>query len=296
MKFLGRWTTVCLINLVVLFALLLVLEGVFRLAGRTVYEHRSLYMVSDVPGLLYENLPGYSGRYAHAPVHINSRGLRGPEFEIEKREGVRRIIVLGDSFAFGHGVKDNETFPAQLHDLLNKGPGRPGFEVLNAGVNGYNTRQELIWLLHRGAPLEPDLVILTFFHNDLGNRFEFILKDGALASRHHPGSVPMPGFIKTFLRENSVLYWIVAERLAFIRARLDARPGIKSADHSFSTMDPEGWEVCKEAMKRLHHACRTRGVQTLFLIHPELSPPSSFRQRAAHEEFARFCEREGIAY
>ncbi|MCP4691890.1 MAG: hypothetical protein GY859_27850, partial [Desulfobacterales bacterium] len=90
--------------------------------------------------------------------------------------------------------------------------------------------------------------------------------------------------------------WIVAERLSFIRARFDAGPGIKSADHSFSTMDPEGWEVCKEAMKRLHRACRTRGVQTLFLIHPGLSPPSRFRQRAAHEEFARFCEREGIAY
>ncbi len=273
----------------------LALEIILRLSGRDVFEHRSLYVVSDIPGLIYENLPGFRGRYAHAPVRVNSRGLRGPEFEIEKREGLFRVIVLGDSFAFGHGVEDDETFPAQLGASLNEGAARPEFEVLNAGVNGYNTRQELAWLLERGLPLKPDLVILTFFHNDLGNPYEFTIEDGKLASRYHPGGVPIPRFIKTFLRERSALYWFCVQRLSIARGLFTRREsGENAVDRPFSAIDREGWEDSMRTMKRLRDACRAKGVGTLFLIHPELSPPAEFMLKAARAEFARFCEREGI--
>ena len=51
--------------------------------------------------------------------HINRYGLRGPNIEPKKPEGVFRILALGDSFTFGEGVSDNETFVVQLEKILN---------------------------------------------------------------------------------------------------------------------------------------------------------------------------------
>src|SRR3989338_3350313 len=61
----------------------------------------------------------------------NNRGLRGPgDYAYEKKEGVHRIAVMGDSYAFGVGVKAEQTFASGLQRLLDeKEPGR--YEVLN---------------------------------------------------------------------------------------------------------------------------------------------------------------------
>src|SRR5262245_25555571 len=67
-------------------------------------------------------------------VHTNTRGFRGPAWESRKLRP--RVLVLGDSFAFGWGVKEEQTFCARLAAIA------PQWEVLNAGVSGYATDQE----------------------------------------------------------------------------------------------------------------------------------------------------------
>ena len=100
------------------------------------------------------------------PVTMNSEGWRYREFAQPKPAGVIRILCLGDSLTFGAGVRDEDTYPAQLETLLNQGnpPHRP--EVLNMGVFGYGTRQEIDVLQTKGVHYQPDLVILGFYAND----------------------------------------------------------------------------------------------------------------------------------
>jgi hypothetical protein len=80
----------------------------------------------------------------------------------EKAAGVTRVAVLGDSFVFGSGVTEDETLTRRLAVLLG-----PSFEVINLGVPGYGTDQELLTLRRFGPRLSPDIVLAGFFWNDV---------------------------------------------------------------------------------------------------------------------------------
>jgi len=74
-------------------------------------------------------------------VHINSIGLRSPEIAVPKPPGTKRVLVLGDSVAFGWGVAEEETFSRRLERALRPQLACP-VEVVDAGVTGYATVDE----------------------------------------------------------------------------------------------------------------------------------------------------------
>jgi hypothetical protein len=99
--------------------------------------------------------------YSSEGVSTNSRGLRGKtEHAVPKPPGTRRIVVIGDSFTWGLGVRDEETWPAVLGTLL------PDAQVINLAVTGYGTDQQFLRLQQEGFRYEPDLVIVGFFGPD----------------------------------------------------------------------------------------------------------------------------------
>jgi hypothetical protein len=95
-------------------------------------------------------------------VRSNRLGFRGPEIE-PKPAGVERWEVLGDSYAFGWGVEEDETYAAELARILNLA--RPGsavrHEVVNAALPGFGTYQRLA-ALERLAPLGLDGIVVEF--------------------------------------------------------------------------------------------------------------------------------------
>jgi hypothetical protein len=149
-------------------------EGVFRVlergpgaaaphaAGPTAEHYR---FNGYHPLLGYDGLPGVRGRFRGRTVTHNSHGNRGPEAAFEKPPGVRRVVVVGDSQAWGYGVGDEDTIPAQLSRALNDGGGAR-YEVLNLGVGGYGTDQAFLKYLAQGRRYSPDAVVLTTFKND----------------------------------------------------------------------------------------------------------------------------------
>lgn len=123
--------------------------------------HRFLYD----PLLGWRNIPGWRSTTFGKPLSINSLGMRGAEVRKDKPPNKKRILVLGDSYVWGLGVGDEEVFPR----VLERGLARrdDGAEVLNAGVSGWGTDQQFLYLFSEGIDLAPDLVILAFFvHND----------------------------------------------------------------------------------------------------------------------------------
>jgi lysophospholipase L1-like esterase len=118
------------------------------------------------PTLGWVNKPDYQGRQTLAGVcdvaiAINSKGLRDREYAYERTPGRERILVLGDSFTFGHGVEESQTYAAVLEDLLG------GAEVLNSGVVGTGHDQQLLWLEEEGFKYKPDRVIWGFSSSDI---------------------------------------------------------------------------------------------------------------------------------
>jgi len=106
----------------------------------------------------------YLGKDGRVQYRINRHGTRGADFKLARRPGVARVLLLGDSFTFGEGVREEDTFAVRLHTLL---AASRAVEVINGGVQGYATEHEARWLAHRGLAMRPDVVVLGFVLNDV---------------------------------------------------------------------------------------------------------------------------------
>lgn len=128
---------------------------------RTPYEryNPSSGRLELVPGMHYTTERGIEFR-------INSKGFLGPEFEGQKARGVYRIFAVGDSCTFGSGFW-RETYPAIAAQILNEGAGSARFEVINAGIEGYNSEFTLDRIRSELLGYEPDMIILYIGWNDL---------------------------------------------------------------------------------------------------------------------------------
>jgi hypothetical protein len=117
------------------------------------------YLFDAVLG--WRNIPDYRATTFGKPMTINSRGLRDREYPYEKPPGTKRILVLGDSFTWGFGVGDSAIFTEDLERRLTAN--RESWEVLNAGVSGWGTDQEYLFLKNEGLRYSPDIVLLAFY-------------------------------------------------------------------------------------------------------------------------------------
>jgi len=105
-------------------------------------------------------------------VETNSFGMRDTARTLDKPPGVFRIAMLGDSVVEGVHVQPNEVMNIQLENILrSKGYNA---EVLNFGVEGIGTTQELLIYKEKVRQFHPDLVLLTYTSNDVMNNSSII--------------------------------------------------------------------------------------------------------------------------
>ncbi|MBL8765943.1 MAG: SGNH/GDSL hydrolase family protein [Planctomycetes bacterium] len=133
-------------------------------------------------------------RSGGASLRVTEHGTRGKDFDPRKPDGVFRILGLGDSFAFGRAVGDDETFYARSARLLTERHGHRGIEVLNAGCPSYGIWQEAAVLEHRALAWQLDAVVVqTFLWNDAfesTSRDSFTVVDGFLIPTELVDEVP----------------------------------------------------------------------------------------------------------
>lgn len=131
----------------------------------TFWPVSNIYQASEVPGLIYTYRPDFEGVAFGVDLRTNRLGFRGPQWSDEKKPGSLRIALVGDSHAFGFGVPSSQIMPTVLSELLQERLKRP-VEVLNFGVNGYNSLQQQAALEHLALSYGPDMVILLPASND----------------------------------------------------------------------------------------------------------------------------------
>jgi hypothetical protein len=119
----------------------------------------------------YALRPGMEGWYrkeGEAYVIINSDGLRDREHAKEKPADTLRIAVVGDSYAEAFQVSQEKAFWSVMERSLHDCPTLQGrnVEVINFGVSGYGTAQELLTLRERVWGYSPDVVLLALTTNN----------------------------------------------------------------------------------------------------------------------------------
>ena len=121
-------------------------------------------------------------KYAHVPharfqytkssfsvnVEQNSIGAHDVEHSLKKDKGVKRILVIGDSFVESYQVSLEKIFTRRLEQLLNRSVKESKYEVISLGMSGYGSEKEYHLLRNIGIKFNPDLVILLFLEeNDI---------------------------------------------------------------------------------------------------------------------------------
>lgn len=158
------------------------------LAGRA-----GMYREGD--SVVTELIPGFSGRERESEfdvaVHLNSQGYR--QAELDSRLPVHRIVAIGDSFTFGHGVEGEEAYPRVLERLLVRELG-PEVLVVNAGVPGRWVDEYYLELRERSLTLSPELVILGLFvGNDIDGEDARTHRWTEVDARGRPLEIDIPG-------------------------------------------------------------------------------------------------------
>jgi hypothetical protein len=157
---------------------------------------------------------------------INEYGYRGRPVPVAETYDVPNIVVLGDSYSFGHGVNDGEEYPAVMAREL-----EGNYNVINLGVGGWGLTQHIRRYHDFGALYDPRVIILQFCGNDptdnlvnsvttiSGGRFSF--HDAGveinLAKKYLSGSVIQKSQLYNLMVHN--LYPLLERRWIQIKAR-----------------------------------------------------------------------------
>lgn len=273
-----RWT--------VKLAALAIAVGVALLAGelalRLVWTPPSLLSTpawGPHPAYGYAPLPGVSGRietteYGH-PIHHTTQRQRGTKvFTAERPTGVEhRVLFLGDSFTYGLGAADDETFVGRLTTAW------PEHEVANGGANGYGTRNCLAVLDRFGAEFRPDLTVLVFFWNDPEDNFVRKIPDYTLTDEGRITRIdPIPDDFQP-LTEFPAVESAAKNKWATSYLAAMMKEGLKGARYRFiGTKDRRitteeqrtaAWEITDRYLDMLHRRADELGTKLVIVSLPD---------------------------
>jgi hypothetical protein len=155
----------------------LVAEIALRVAG---YSYPEFYQPDEARGYaLRPNMEGWYRKEGAAYISINSDGLRDREHQKAKPADTIRIAVIGDSYPEALPVAIEDTFWSVMAKKLEQcgAFGGKRIEVINFGVSGYGTAQELITLRDKVWAYSPDVVMLTVTtNNDISDNLRQLKK------------------------------------------------------------------------------------------------------------------------
>lgn len=120
------------------------------------------------PGLLQMYVAGTGRAVKLSPykTNINSLGFRGGEITPRSDRRELRVACIGESSTFGYLLRDEDTYPARLQEILHRKLRRP-VKVFNLGVSESTTDWQLPILREYLARVDPDIVTFYGCHNDI---------------------------------------------------------------------------------------------------------------------------------
>jgi lysophospholipase L1-like esterase len=207
-------------------------------------------------------------------VRTNSLGLRSPEIGEKAGDGTARIAFVGDSIVLGWGVAEQQTFAHRVIAALRAA----GYKVdgFNLGVGNYNTLQELALFREVGAPLKPDIIVLSYFIND---------------------AEPMPDYpASVWLDEHSAAWVVFRYRLDSLFRQFGEAPDWKHYYRALYDPNADGWKRTKTALAGFADTARELGAELVVFNIPELRELKPYPFPDITTAVRKVVEQQGVSF
>ena len=226
----------------------------------TIVVNQNQYLFEEHPQLVGSLIKNASHKRDSLTYSHNSKGYRCAEFTTEKPAGKIRIVTIGGSTTYGVGVNNDETWPHYLaHELGDD------YEVINMGVPGYSTAENLIQTELYLSELQPDLAIYHVGLNDLRNiNIEGLKPD--YSDFHRPSLYGAFGLCENENLPSLAslkLLVLLGQKLGLVETCPNQAIDIKTRKHQ--GVDEHAFSIYVYNLNRIAEACKTQGIEILFV-------------------------------
>ncbi len=218
-------------------------------------------------------------RWYAVQVKRNEIGLRNPPIDWGQRVFDKRVLILGDSFAFGFKVDRDKNLSRILEKKLNvvrAGFSRPvKVEVVNASQVNQSIDRQLAFFEAWGKALKPNVVVVAHVLNDVA-----------------PESA-QSAYSNVFLWW---IYHVYAARL--VRPIFDGlrHGGTVAGMQQAYSPDSRNWRAYFDQLSRLKARVESQGGQLVFMVFPWISDFENYAFQAAHRALEEKARQMGILF
>ena len=220
-------------------------------------------------------------------VEYNNDGFRDHTYSLLKPDNVFRILVIGDSQTFGHGINSLEdTFPKLLEFYLNEGTRGFRFEVLNFALPGWNTDTHVQSFFKKGLSYQPDLILLVYYHNDIQASPQMKCKstDVDLFSSMHG--------LKKIINK-SLVYRVLKFRINRGMEQIGIKPTFTQCRQRI--YDSRSWNMETLYLDFLFHTTQKQNIHFMMAILPVLfNLEKNYPLDFAHAQLKEYCNDRNI--
>jgi lysophospholipase L1-like esterase len=240
---------------------LLLVEGfghvLYRLSGPDglwLFQHPDpgMLMSRPHPFLGSVGVPNTSRPYRRGTMSLNSMGYRGRD-AASTRNGAFRVVAMGGSTTFGLGVSDDATWPVLLERILGE-----QFDVLNLGVAGYSTVENLVQTAFGLSDLAPAVAVYFLGWNDL----------------HSSHVVDLDPYYESFHAQLQTAGFVYRNRPAYSALRYyagilangpESPPPLPSGRVEHGLVDPRAMALYRRNLHSIAALCRSQHIQPVFV-------------------------------
>lgn len=296
-------------SIIVLILFCLIIEIIFRFLHGSPLTFHGDRIAKKTEGkeayVLLENIR--DKKYAGKKVTTNSLGLRDyrPPHKVDNKT---QILILGDSFTFGFGVLLEESYPFLLEKLLNADSNNSNnkYEVINAGVPGYDTVQELELLKRIISHYSPKWIIVGFHPSDLvkphpGKR-DNNGKDQSVDlveiddTRKYERKINWMLRLRETLRYNSSFFsWFFKFYKTTLIKYIPPPKGFLSLNPE-RFLDSPQFNTCKIAFKEIRKYSNNNNAEMIIFMVVPLVYWDAYPYMNLHKAIAQFCKDESIYF
>lgn len=228
--------------------------------AQTIAENQNQYLFEEHPQLVGSLIKNANYKRGNLTYSHNSKGYRSDNFTTKKPKGKMRIVTLGGSTTYGVGVNNDETWPYYLAQELGN-----DYEVINMGVPGYSSAENLIQTELYLSELQPDLAIYHIGLNDLRN---INIKDlkADYSDFHRPSLYGAFGLCQNENLPSLAslkLLVLLGQKLGVVETCPNQKIDVDVRAHQ--GVDERALSIYKHNIERIDSVCEHNGIKVMFV-------------------------------